>query len=339
VEAAPFLGAGVRTQWHGGHPYTFGPRHFLTQNEKVYEFLDSFLPLRLCSEHEFITYVEQDNSFYNFPINRDDIPKMPEFNKIQQELKELHGVEEAQNLEEYWLRSVGPTLYKKFIDDYSKKMWQVSSNTTLDTFKWSPKGVALKEGPRAAWDVAISAYPWAPNGYDDYFEIATQGTEVLVSTKIQGFDIPNKRVLLNDTWLSFDIIVNTISPDSLFDNCFGSLPFIGRDLFKVVLPMEFCFPDNVYFIYYANQEPFTRLVEYKRFTLHKAPNTLVGMEIPSTNGKHYPVPTQFEQARARKYLELMPEGVFSIGRAGSYDYGIDIDNCIEQAMGIAEKLS
>src|SRR5262252_9618114 len=27
VEAAPVLGAGVRTSWYGGHPYTFGPRH------------------------------------------------------------------------------------------------------------------------------------------------------------------------------------------------------------------------------------------------------------------------------------------------------------------------
>ena len=35
VEAAAFLGAGVRTSWFGGHPYTFGPRHFLTQNRKV----------------------------------------------------------------------------------------------------------------------------------------------------------------------------------------------------------------------------------------------------------------------------------------------------------------
>ena len=32
VEAAPFLGGGCRTMWYGGHPYTFGPRHFLTQN-------------------------------------------------------------------------------------------------------------------------------------------------------------------------------------------------------------------------------------------------------------------------------------------------------------------
>jgi UDP-galactopyranose mutase len=33
----------------------------------------------------------------------------------------------------------------------------------------------------------------------------------------------------------------------------------------------------------------------------------------------------------------MPDGVFSIGRAGSYRY-IDIDDCIAQAMDVALKL-
>ena len=32
IEKASFLGAGVRTNFHGGHPYTYGPRHFLTKN-------------------------------------------------------------------------------------------------------------------------------------------------------------------------------------------------------------------------------------------------------------------------------------------------------------------
>ena len=30
----------------------------------------------------------------------------------------------------------------------------------------------------------------------------------------------------------------------------------------------------------------------------------------------------------------MPDGVFSIGRAGSYDYSVDIDDCIAQALDI-----
>ncbi|MET0652812.1 MAG: FAD/NAD(P)-binding protein, partial [Hyphomicrobiaceae bacterium] len=91
VEAAPFLGAGVRTFWYGGHPYTFGPRHFLTQNREVYDYLDKYCPLRRCLDHEFLTYVERDNEFYNFPIHRDDIARMPDRDKVNAELNQLTG--------------------------------------------------------------------------------------------------------------------------------------------------------------------------------------------------------------------------------------------------------
>ena len=340
VESAPFLGAGVRTQWWGGHPYTFGPRHFLTQKPEIFEFLNRYCPIRLCPEHEFITYVERDQQFYNFPINTDDIPRMPDSSKIYEELQgiTLEGVQAARNLEDYWIASVGKTLYDKFIDTYSKKMWQVSSNDLIDTFSWSPKGVALKTGNRAAWDSALSGYPYAANGYDDYFDIATEETTVLLSTIIENFDIENKRVYLNGEWKTFDLIINTISPDTLFDYCYGELPFVGRDFHKIVLPIENAFPKDVFFVYYVNSEAFTRIVEYKKFTNHVSQSTLLGLEIPSKNGKHYPLPIKSEIARARKYLDLMPEGVFSIGRAGSYLYSVDIDDCIDQAIEIGKLL-
>ena len=62
------------------------------------------------------------------------------------------------------------------------------------------------------------------------------------------------------------------------------------------------------------------------------------MEIPSANGKYYPIPIKKEMEAAERYFQLMPEGVFSIGRAGSYRYQIDIDDCIEQAMELADML-
>jgi UDP-galactopyranose mutase len=339
IEAAPFLGAGVRTQWYGGHPYTFGPRHFLTRNEAVFEFLNKYLPLRRCADHQFLTYVERDAQFYNFPIHRDDISKMPDRAKIDEELKMARGAAEAQNLEDYWIRSVGPTLYSKYIDAYSKKMWRVDDNRKIDTFNWSPKGVALKEGPRAAWDIAISAYPYDPAGYNPYFDIGTKEAKVLLSTRIEAYDIPQKRVKFGGEWRSYDVIVNTISPDMLFESVYGELPFIGRDFHKIVLPAKSVFPEHVYFLYYANDEQFTRIVEYKKFTHHESPTTLLGLEIPSLNGKHYPLPIKSEQARAQKYLDLLPEGVFSIGRAGTYRYDVDIDDCIEQAMKMIAALN
>jgi len=338
VEASNELGAGVRTKYWGGHPYTFGPRHFLTPHQKVFDFLNKYVPLRLCDDHQALTYVERDNAFYNFPIHVDDIDRMPDSERIKLEIKEAKGPEQAKNLEEYWIGSVGRTLYSKYVETYNKKMWLLDDNKKHDTFNWSAKGVALKQGPRAFWSEWISAYPYAENGYDDYFSIATQDTNVLLNTKVDHFDIDKKRVFYSGEWHSFDVIVNTISIDDIFNHCYGRLPYVGLDLQLLVLPLEHAFPESVYFLYYANTEPFKRLVEYKKFTKHKSANTLLGIEVPSKNGRYYPVPIKSEIARASMYKDLLPDNVFSIGRAGSYEYLVDIDDCIMQAMNVADAL-
>jgi UDP-galactopyranose mutase len=195
-----------------------------------------------------------------------------------------------------------------------------------------------QERPPRAWDTAISAYPYAPDGYNRYFDVAVEGCTVLLNTKIERYDIPNRAVWINGEKRTFDVIVNAISPDELFDKCHGELKYIGRDFHKIVFPTEHVFPEHVYFLYYANDEAFTRLVEYKKFTHHKSPTTLIGMEIPSYNGRHYPLPFKKDIALADKYFAMMPDHVYSIGRNGSYRYGLDIDDCIEQAMIMAQQV-
>ena len=339
VEAGPRLGAGVRTQWMGGHPYTFGPRHFLTQRPELFEFLNSYVPMRKCPEHQFLAYVEQDAAFYSYPIHHDDVSRMPEQGQILRELADLPPGAPPRDFERFWVDSVGRTLYDKFVNAYSKKMWQVQSNAEIDTFSWSPKGVTIKTGPRAAWDTAISAYPKAANGYDDYFRIATAEATVVLGAKIESFFIHQKAVAINGLARSFDAVVSTISPDTLFDECHGRLPFVGRDVVPIVLPVEHALPPDVYFCYYTGEEKFTRITEYKKFTGHRDPaSTLITIETPSANGRLYPMPIKRYKDLAQKYFALMPDNVFSIGRAGSYDYGVDIDDCVGQAMDVAGKL-
>jgi UDP-galactopyranose mutase len=362
VEQAPFLGAGNRTMYYGGHPHTFGPRHFLTPWPHVFEFLNKYVPMRSCADHQFLTYVERDHRFYGYPIHADDLPEMPDSKQIESELSainlaaiaklspaemakldrkglgKLNLAADAKNFEEFWIYSIGKTLYSKFIDGYSRKMWMLDDNKQIDDFTWSPKGVTIKEGPRAAWDTAISAYPIAFNGYDDYFRISTEGVKVLLSTTVEKYDIPSKTVIIKGEKQKFDVIVNSVSPDGLFDYCYGELPYIGREFHRIVLPIEFALPPHVYFIYYANQEAFTRIVEYKKFTLHKAPTTLISLEIPSKKNKLYPVPFESEKARAKKYFDEMPDGVFCVGRAGKYLYNVDIDDTIDHALKLAAAL-
>ena len=337
VEKAPFLGGGVKTHWHGGHPFTYGPRHFLTPDERLFDYLNKIVPMRKCPEHEFLTYVEPDQQFYNFPIHKDDIPRMPDREQIEIELSQVTGAINARNLEEYWIGSVGQSLYRKFVDGYTRKMWEVDDCKEIDDFAWSPKGVALKEGTRACWDEAISAYPIAPNGYDDYFDISTADANVLLGTTIEQFDLENRRVFMKGDWHSYDLIVSTVSPDVIMDNAHGELPFKGRDFLKIILPVEFAFPENVYFVYDTSNEIFTRMVEYKKFTRHKSDSTFIGLEIPSKSNRLYPVPIKKHIAHAERYFADMPEGIISMGRAGSYKY-IDIDDIIDQAMVMAEQV-
>ena len=80
------------------------------------------------------------------------------------------------------------------------------------------------------------------------------------------------------------------------------------------------------------------LVEYKKFTQHKSKTTLIGMEIPSLNGRFYPVPIKSEQKKAKKYFEQFKKNTYSIGRAGSYRYEVDIDDCIYQSMLIKKDI-
>ena len=341
VEKSNFLGAGVRTFFYGGHPYTFGPRHFLTTKKSTFDYLKKFIKLRNCNYHQFKSYVEKDNEFYNYPINTDDIEKMPDKKKIKNEIKKRSNQKiKAKNLEEFWLKSIGPTLYSKIIDNYNKKMWLVNDNKKLDTFNWSPKGYTIKKGSRAAFDDHISCYPYARDGYNGYFDYVKKIKKVKIFFKstINKLNIKNKTAFINKKKFKYDVLINTISPDEILNFKYGKLGFIGRDFHKIVLPVKEAFPKDVFFLYYPNQEKFTRLVEYKKFTRHKSKTTLIGLEIPSTNGRYYPVPIKSEQKKAKKYFDDFKRGCYSIGRAGSYRYEVDIDDCIYQAMLIKEDL-
>tara|TARA_B110000259_G_scaffold77950_1_gene91422 strand:+ start:9673 stop:10857 length:1185 start_codon:yes stop_codon:yes gene_type:complete len=337
VENNSMLGAGVRTYWQGGHPHTFGPRYFLTKKMEVYEYFNKIIPLRTTNENEFLSYSEQDNQFYNYPLHYDDIARMPDKKKIYKELENRKTEFKPTNLKDYWINSIGLTLYNKFMDKYNKKMWQVDDPSEIDTFAWSPKGATLKnkDESKAAWDGAINAYPYAKDGYNQYFDIATKDTKVLLNSKVKVKNIKEKIFIINEKEeIKFDIVISTASPDDILDHSFGQLPYIGRDMHNIVMPVEHVLPKNIFFLYFPNNEKFTRIAEYKKFTHHKAENSLIGLEFPSSNGRHYPLPQKKWHRLAKQYIDEFPEGMYSIGRNGSYFYSLDIDDCISQAMEI-----
>ena len=343
LEKNSYLGGGFKTFYYGKHPYTDGPRPLASRNEHetgIFEFVNKLVPLRRI-DHGLLTFVERDGNFYSYPMHEDDIPLMPDSDQIVKELNDISQSPQQQpsNFEEFWIGRVGKTLYSKFIDNYSKKMWQIESNMELKEFKWSPKGYTLKSGSRLCTSPDfIVGYPYAYDGYDQFFQNTTKNVNVLLDSKPEIIDLEKKRIKVKDTWIDSDIIVNTISLDEFMNYQYGPLPYIGRDFIKLILPTEHVFPDSIQFIYYSGDENFTRVVEYKKLTFYESPNTLLVIEVPSSKGKLYPLPFPEPKAIAEKYMIALPKNTYTIGRLGTYTYNIDMEGIILQAFKLIEKL-
>ena len=339
IEKTGCVGGGVRTFFHGGHPYTYGPRHFLSPYPEAYEFLTKYVPMRPLKKVNY-TYIERDQQFYTYPIHEDDIDQMPEAEQVRRELAARPTAATPNNFEEFWIYRVGPTLFEKYVKHYNQKAWMLHSNTDMDVgFEATVKAKPLESGERHEYKEWYNCYPTPRDGYNRFFDIALEGCEVLLNTTIVGYDLTRCVVNLKDgTTVQGDILISTVSPDELMDYQYGELKYVGRDFIKVVLPIERIFPDDVYFIYYPNANDVqTRVVEYKKFTLHTSPHTLLGVEIPSLRNKLYPTMIRAEVEKAQRYLDALPDHVFSVGRMGTYRY-VDIDDIILQSLQLVKTL-
>ena len=336
IEKAPVFGGGVRTFYHGGHPFTYGPRHFIgpEENMPALEFLEKYVPMRHIDKMN-LSYQEKDDLFVSYPTHEDDIDKLSDGKKIREELAALPEETKATNFEEFWIGRVGETLYERFNKYYNMKAWQIDDNREMDYgFEATVKLKPLETGSRYEFHTGfLNAYPTAPDGYNKFFDVALDGCEVLLDTEVVDFDLDKCSVhLKNGETLSGDLMISTISPDILFDSCWGELAYVGRDFFKIVLPIEQALPDDVFFLYYPNaSEQQTRVTEFKKFTQHQSPNTLITLEVPSMKNKLYPTMIKKQVDLAQKYMDALPDNIHSVGRMGTYRY-VDMDDIILQGL-------
>ena len=341
IEKSKIFGGGVRTFFHGGHPYTYGPRHFIgpEKNMPAFEFLNKIVPMRHLKKFN-LSYQQKDDFFANYPMHIDDIKKLSDSKKIFSELDNLPKETKAKNFEEFWIGRVGQTLYERFNKFYNLKAWQIKSNTEMDYgFEATVKLKPLETGPRNEFHTGyINAYPTNKDGYNKFFDVSLDGCEILLGKEIKSVDQDKLSVHFDDEQLKADLIISTISPDFLFNYCWGELAYVGRDFYKIVLPIKQALPDDVYFIYYPNEnEQQTRVTEFKKFTLHESNNTLITLEVPSMKNKLYPTMIKSQVYLADKYLESLPEKIMSVGRMGTYRY-VDIDDIIMQGLEFKKNL-
>lgn len=342
IEKSKITGGGVRTFYHGGHPFTFGPRHFIGPETSMpaFEFLNKYVPMRKINKIN-LSYQASDDLFAHYPIHIDDVKKFKDSEKIFKELKEIPEESKSENFEDFWVKRVGQTLYERFNKFYNLKAWNLKSNKEMNFgFEATVKRKPLETGSKYEFHTGyINAYPISHDGYNKFFYISLEGCEVLLGKNISSVDLDNTTVVIDGKEkIKADLIVSSTSPDFLMNYCFGELAYVGRDFYKIVLPIEQALPDDVYFLYYPNEgEQQTRVTEFKKFTLHKSQNTLITMEVPSMKNKLYPTMIKTEVEKAEKYLDSLPDNIKSVGRMGTYRY-VDIDDIILQGLEFKKNL-
>ena len=275
------------------------------------------------------SYQEQDD-FSTYPLHQDDIKNLSCSSQVFEELKllEAAGETQARNFEEFWVGRVGKTLYERYNKYYNMKAWFLDDNRKMDFgFEATVKRKPLETGSRYEFHTGwINAYPIAHDGYNKYFDWSTEGCEIILNEVVTHVDFDKRKVILgNGQIFNPDLLVSTISPDALFDCDEGELAYVGREVFKIVLPIPQALPDEVYFVYYPCQnEAQTRVTEFKKFTNHQSKNTLITLEVPSMKNKLYPTLLKPQVDLADRYINRLPDWCISVGRMGKYRYE-DID--------------
>lgn len=340
LEKTEMLGGGCRTYFYKGHPYTLGPRHLNidVSFERTWRFLNEHLDLRMI-KHRVYTLAANQKKFFTYPPTIADIEEMEGRETILQELENRKLNKEADNFEDFWINSVGRTLYEGFVKNYSTKMWDISDNQELDLFigKSVQNRVLKFENDEYFAGKQHVAYPKNLDAYNTYFEKCVEGCKVFLNTIPESYNIPKKQVKIKGEWISADIIVSTIPIEELFDYTFGELKYMGRDFIKIILPIEKITPEPYYFLYYAGDEPYTRIFEYKLLTGYNSDHTLLGIEIPSKINKLYAYPIKSEIKKAKKYQDLMPEGVYCVGRLGTYS-NVCMGEIVESCFDLIDKI-
>lgn len=309
--------------------HKYGPHIFHTNSKEVFDYLGNFTEWR-SYEHRVLASV--DGQLLPIPINLDTINKLYGLNLTAFEVDKFfesvaEKVEKVMTSEDVVVSKVGRELYEKFFRNYTRKQWGMDPSE-LD------KSVT-------------SRVPTRTNRDDRYFTDTYQAMPLHGFTRMfeKMLAHPNIKVMLNTDYheiqevIPFREMIFTGPVDEFFDFKFGKLPYRSLEFRHETLNTEKMLPVAV--VNYPNEQPYTRITEFKYLTGQQHPKTSVVYEYPQAEGDpYYPVPRPENAELYNRYKKLADEtpDVHFVGRLATYKY-YNMDQVVAQALTLARKLA
>ena len=309
--------------------HKYGPHIFHTNARDVFEYLSRFTEWR---PYEHRVRASVDGQIVPIPINLDTINRLYGLNLTSFEVEDFfkkvaEPCAEVRTSEDVVVSKVGRELYEKFFRNYTRKQWGLDPSE-LDA-------------------CVTSRVPTRTNRDDRYFTDTYQAMPLHGYTRMfeRMLDHPNIKVLLNCDYrevekdIPFRQMIYTGPVDTYFDYCYGKLPYRSLE-FKHETHDQPVF-QSAPVVNYPNEQPYTRVTEFKYLTGQEHPRTSVVYEFPKAEGDpYYPVPRKENAAIYAKYKALADRttGVTFVGRLATYKY-YNMDQIVAQALTTYGKIA
>ncbi|GGD40090.1 UDP-galactopyranose mutase [Sinisalibacter lacisalsi] len=310
--------------------HVYGPHIFHTDDEEVWNYVNSFEPFKPYKNRVKTTARGQ---VFSLPINLHTINQFfgrtmrpDEARRFIQEEQADTSIEDPKTFEEQALRFVGRDLYEAFFKGYTLKQW----------------GCHPSELPASI----LKRLPVRFNYDDNYFFHKFQGMPENGYTALieKILDHPGITVQLEtdfkqDMAAHYDHVFYSGPLDGFFDYELGRLGYRTLDFeeFRYDGDYQGCAVMN----YGEEEVPFTRITEHKHFAPWECHEGSVCYREYSRacepgDVPYYPIRLVKEKALLSDYVELAEKtaGVTFVGRLGTYRY-LDMDVTIREALDTA----
>lgn len=344
IDKRPHTGGNIYCeQTEGINVHKYGAHIFHTQNEKVWQFVNSLVKFNRYTNSPVANY---KGKLYNLPFNMNTFYQMwgtitPQEakNKIEEQRQEAlnkmkqDGVEEPRNLEEQAQLLIGKDIYNALIKGYTEKQWGRKCNEL-------PPFIIKRLPVRFVYD-------------NNYFNDTYQGVPIGGYNQLINALLLDVEVRINTDYFAnkdaFNAMANKVvftgKIDEYYDYCFGQLDYRTVRFEHEIHEMA-NYQGNAVVNYTEREIPFTRVIEHKHFEyfgaeVEKNPKTVISKEY-STEWKtgmepYYPVNDDKNNALYLRYKALADKETDVIfgGRLAEYKY-YDMAPIIEKVMRMFE---
>jgi len=308
------------------HPY--GPHIFHTNSRDIFDYLSKFTEWRPY-EHRVLGSV--DGQLVPIPINLTTVNMLYglELNSFQLEEffeSRAEKVEQVKTSEDVVVSKVGRELYEKFFQGYTRKQWGLDPSE-LDASVTARVPTRTSKDDRYFTD-KYQAMPL--HGYTRMFERMLHNPNIKI---MLGTDY---REIVDD--LTWDRMIYTGPVDAFYDFRYGKLPYRSLEFVHETHNLETFQPTGT--VNYPNDQPYTRISEFKYITGQKHHQTSIVYELPRAEGDpYYPIPRAENQELFKKYQALteLETRVHFVGRLATYRY-YNMDQVVGQALATFRRI-